>query len=171
MPRLTFDDHVRRGHAITFGVLAFFSFVEMLQTAVLVGSYNRHHDYPSDSIRDRTRFLLFVALWTIFFSIFYIIGFLRSASSFLFSIASHGLWVFITWVFWLAGAAALTDTLGGGLDCGAMKGFAHCNQLNAAEAFAWINWIIMTFVLTIIVIVGAKSARRGDGFGGPISDV
>lgn len=70
------DDHIRRGHPITFGLLVLFSFIELVQTAVLVGSCqshssrsfdpcradlplglpfsdNRHNDYPSDSIRDR----------------------------------------------------------------------------------------------------------------------
>lgn len=116
------------------------------------------------------------------------VGFLRATSSFLFSIASHGVWLFLTWVFWsvpsrrllhpleadptlfrrLAGAAAITNALGGGLNCGSMRGFAHCNQLNAAEAFAWINWILATFAFVVVVVVGARSARRGDGFGGAV---
>ncbi|KAL8290302.1 hypothetical protein RQP46_003241 [Phenoliferia psychrophenolica] len=165
---MPFDDHVRRGHPIVFGLLAFFSFVELIQSAVLVGSYNRHDDYPSTAIEQRTRFLVFVSLWTLFFSLAYIYGFLRATSSFLFSIASHGVWLFITWIFWLAGAAAITNALGGGLDCGSMKGFAHCNQLNAAEAFAWINWILATFAFSVVIVVGARSARRGDGFGGAV---
>lgn len=112
-------------------------------------------------------------------------GFLTSATSFLFSIASHAVWLFITWIFWcvslqaqdrgdlansrlslnrLAGAAAITNTLGGGLNCDDYPG-AHCNQLNAAEAFAWINWILATFAFAVILFVGARSARSGNGFG------
>lgn len=36
--KMPFDDHVKRGHPIVFGLLAFFSFVELVQSAVLVGS-------------------------------------------------------------------------------------------------------------------------------------
>lgn len=64
----------------------------------------------------------------------------------------------------LAGAAAITNTLGGGLNCDVYPG-AHCNQLNAAEAFAWINWILATFAFAVILFVGARSARSGNGFG------
>ena len=43
----------KRGHPIVLGLLAFFSFVLMIQSAVLVSSYNRHNDYPSSSLKDR----------------------------------------------------------------------------------------------------------------------
>ena len=49
---------------------------------------------------DRVRFLLFTGLWTFFFSFFYLFGFLKATTSFLFSIASHVAWLFLTWVFW-----------------------------------------------------------------------
>lgn len=68
----------------------------------------------------------------------------------------------------VAGAAAITNSLGGGLHCSNYPGLAHCNQLNSAEAFAWINFIIVTFALFVIVFVGSKSARNGNGFGGAL---
>ncbi|GAA5891667.1 hypothetical protein JCM5296_005504 [Sporobolomyces johnsonii] len=164
------DTHVKRGHPIVFGLLILFSLIEWIQCAVLVSSYNHHNDYPSNSIRDRVRFLLFCGLWTFVFSFVYIVGFFQAASSFAFSIASHAVWIFVTWVFWLAGAAALTNSLGGGLDCGEFKG-AHCNQLNNAEAWAWISWITTTFLLAVVLMLGGRSARGGNGFGGAMVDV
>lgn len=66
--------------------------------------------------------------------------------------------MFVTWIFWIAGAAAITDTLGGGLNCSFVftvilcgdsspdvptlihrTGITYCEQLNALEAFAWIE--------------------------------
>ncbi|GAA5952442.1 hypothetical protein JCM21900_005311 [Sporobolomyces salmonicolor] len=164
------DTHVKRGHPIVFGLLILFSLIEWIQCAVLVASYNHHNDYPSDSIRDRVRFLLFCGLWTFVFSIAYIVGFFKAASSFAFSIASHAVWIFVTWVFWLAGAAALTNSLGGGLDCGDFHG-GHCHQLNNAEAWAWISWITTTFLLAVVLMLGGRSARGGNGFGGAMVDV
>ncbi|BGO90581.1 hypothetical protein NBRC10512_005301 [Rhodotorula toruloides] len=162
------DAHIKRSHIVSFSLLALFSFIEWVICAVLVSSYNSHNDYPSHSIRDRVRFLLFVGLWSFLFSFFYLAGFLTAATSFLFSIASHAVWIGITWVFWLAGAAAITDTLGGGLDCGNFH-LAHCHQLNAVEAFGWINWILITFLLAFVLFAGARSARSGNGFGGPLT--
>ncbi|KAM0788944.1 hypothetical protein ACM66B_003019 [Microbotryomycetes sp. NB124-2] len=157
------DTHIKRGHPITFGVLILTSFIEMVQTAVLTSSFNRN-GAPSGTINDRVRFLLFTSIWTLFFAIAYLAGFMTSPGSFLFSIASHAVWLTLTWIFWLAGAAAITQALGGGLDCGDVS-IGSCNQLNSALAFGWINWILITFAFAIILLVGARSARRGDGFG------
>lgn len=167
---------------------------------------------PPESVRpsadhwaNRTRFLLFTSLWTIVFSIAYLVGmslisdstrtaligcegFLQARSNFLFSIASHVIWMFLTWLFWLAGAAAITSALGGGLNCNALpEGFGHCYQLcvlllsashtatmltlrcsNSAEGFAWLNWIIATLFLAYLLFVGWRSARSGNGFGAPL---
>ncbi|KAI5474292.1 MARVEL-like domain protein [Pseudohyphozyma bogoriensis] len=95
-------------------------------------------------------------------------SFMQAAGSFLFSIASHAVYLFLTWLFWLAGTAALTHTLGGGLDCSSIPDFAHCNQLNSAMAFGWIMWILSTFALVVVGVIGGRSARRGDGFGGAL---
>ena len=64
------------------------------------------------------------------------------------------------WLFWMAGAAALTASLGGGADCN--LNIAYCGQLNASEAFAWIEWILMTFTLVVVLILGSSAIRRGD---------
>ncbi|SCZ99093.1 BZ3500_MvSof-1268-A1-R1_Chr7-1g09390 [Microbotryum saponariae] len=165
---MALDSIIKRGHPIVFGLMVFFSFAEMIQTAVLVGSYNRKDDYPSSLLKGSTRFLLFTSLWTLFFGIAYIVGVVRSSSSFLFSIASHGAWLALTWLFWLAGSAAVTDGFRKLGDCGARR-LGHCGQLQSAEAFGWINWILSTIALAAIVVVGARSARSGNGFGGALS--
>ncbi|GAA5986807.1 hypothetical protein JCM10908_000905 [Rhodotorula pacifica] len=164
------ETHIKRGHIVTFSLLALFSLIEWIIAAAVVSYYNRDNNYPSNSIRDRTRFLLFVGLWTFVFSIVYIAGFITAATNFLFSIASHAVWLFVTWVFWLAGTASLASALGGSLDCGSYNG-PHCNQLNALEAFGWINWIIVTFMLVFAIWIGARSARGGNGFGGAVVSV
>jgi len=165
---MALDDHVRRGHPITFAVLTLWALIEMIITAILVSVDNRSRGgLFIHSVRDRERFLLFASLWTLLFSILYIVGFLRASGSFLFSIASHGVWLFLTWVFWLAGAAAITDSLDGGLDCGTFN-FSHCNQLNASEAFAWLSFVTVTFAFVFVVFLGVRSARTGNGFGGPL---
>jgi len=137
----------------------------MIQVAVLVASGNRH-GYDSGSLRDRLRFLLFVSLWTMFLGAAYLAGFLVAAGSFLFSIASHTVFIAITWIFWLVGTAALTGTLGGHVS-GSDK-LSHHNQLNSAEAFGWINFVLTTILLVGIVSAAVRSARTGNGFGGAI---
>ncbi|GAA5952618.1 hypothetical protein JCM8115_003652 [Rhodotorula mucilaginosa] len=164
------EAHIKRGHVITFSLLALFSLIEWIIAAALVSYYNKDHNYPSNSVRDRVRFLLFAGLWTFVFSFVYIAGFLTAATNFLFSIASHVVWLFVTWVFQLAGTAALSSALGGSLDCSFYNG-PHCSQLNALEAFGWICWILLTFMLAFAVWIGARSARSGNGFGGAVVSV
>jgi len=157
---MVFSDHIRRGHPITYGSLALFSFIELIITAVLTGDTD-----SGTSIGDKERFLLFASVWTFVFSIFYIYAFLRAENSVLASVASHGIWLFVTWVFWLSGAAAITAALNGGLDCGGHHDFHHCNLLNASEAFAWILFIINTFAFVVVALLGYRASRNGTGWG------
>jgi hypothetical protein len=66
----------------------------------------------------------------------------------------------ISWIFWLAGSAAYSAALDG-RNCSS-SGLIHCNQLVAAEAFAWITWILMTLAFVVIVLLGVGAVRRGD---------
>ena len=50
--------------------------------------------------------------------------------------------LFVTWVFWLAAAAALTQSLGGALDCHTQTEFVYCGHLNALSGFAWLIWFV-----------------------------
>ena len=46
--------------------------------------------------------------------------------------------LFITWILWLAAAAAITQTLGGALNCHVQDYFVYCGHLNALSGFAWL---------------------------------
>ncbi|KAH8917438.1 hypothetical protein BT69DRAFT_1269024 [Atractiella rhizophila] len=155
---------VERGHPILFATLALFSFIELIITAVLVAHNNRW----SDSLASREAYLLFVSIWTFIFSIGYIVGFLRAPASFLMNIASHAGFLALTFIFWLAGAAAVTDTLDGGLNCSNWD-FSYCGTLNASEAFAWINTIITFFGLILVILLGVRSSKNGTGWGSSLA--
>lgn len=64
--------------------------------------------------------------------------FLRGIGGVVTSIAGHGIWIFLTWLFFLAGSAAVTDAMGGGQSCGDSL-LRYCNSLNALIAFGWIS--------------------------------
>ena len=63
-----------------------------------VSKFNSDDNYPSASYRDRVRFLLFTSWWTVVFTAGYLAFFLINAGSFLVSIASHGIWLTLTYV-------------------------------------------------------------------------
>ncbi|RDB24337.1 hypothetical protein Hypma_008463 [Hypsizygus marmoreus] len=161
------DTWVRRGHPVLFSILIVLSIIELSISAWLTSRFNTRHDYRNTSERDRVRYILFCSIWTIVFSTFYLVLFLHSATgSVLTSVASHLIFLTITWILWLAAAAAITATLGGGLNCATQNIFVYCGQLNALEAFAWIIWIIVTFALIVTILRGISAARRGDGVRG-----
>ncbi|KZT54708.1 hypothetical protein CALCODRAFT_456361 [Calocera cornea HHB12733] len=167
-----YDRHVRRGHPIVFGLIVFFGIIEGSLSTWLISQYDKYNDYPSRAIRDRTGLTAFTSWWTVFFGIVYLVLFLHSAStgSLLTSVTSHAVWLFITWILWTASAASITAALGGGVNCSSTIGHAlqHCNQLVAQEAFAWIEFILFTFALIMVIISARRAVLRGDGWGGQL---
>ncbi|KAI0801386.1 hypothetical protein C8Q74DRAFT_1190521 [Fomes fomentarius] len=163
-----FDKHVRRGHTVVFGLIILFSIIELADSAWLVSRFNLRHDYLSAAVRDRTRFLLFTSCWTIFFSLFYFALFIHSPTGgILTSVLSHAVYLMLTWLFWTAGAAAITAALGGGLNCSGGH-ITYCGQLNALEGFAWLIWLFVTFALLVVFFRGISASRRGDGYRGSL---
>jgi hypothetical protein len=69
---------------------------------------------------------------------------------------------------WTATAAAVTQMLAGGLNCTAQDAYVYCNQLNALEAFAWLEWLLATFAVIVVLLRGIAAARRGDGYRGAL---
>ena len=52
--------------------------------------------FPDQSYRDRLSFLVFTSWWTFLFCGLYIAAFFVSSLNFVASIASHGIWIFLT---------------------------------------------------------------------------
>ncbi|MCL6394512.1 hypothetical protein EXT73_31065, partial [Pectobacterium atrosepticum] len=142
------DTAVRRARPILFGSIVLFSIIEMCIAAWLTARYNSRHDYPFGSVRARVRYILFYSVWTIVVgSLFLIMFWITAAGSIMTSVAAHFIFLFVTFILWLAAAAAITSSLGGGLSCSHQNFWAYCGQLNAVEGFAWLIWILITFTL------------------------
>ncbi|KAF7289287.1 Aldehyde dehydrogenase [Mycena indigotica] len=161
------DKHIRRGHPITFGLIILFGLFELALSAWLTSMFNMHHNQRSLTERDRVRFALFTSSWTVIFSSLILVLFWHSADgSILTSILVHLVFLSFSWLMWAATAAAVTEMLGGGLNCKIQTSYVYCNQLNALEAFAWIEFILVTFAVVFVLVRGIISARRGDGYRG-----
>jgi len=160
------DKLVKVGHPVLYGFLAIWTFVELVLAAYLVGHYNSN-GYPNTSTQNQTRFLLFAGLLGFLLSVAYAVMFRVASGSFLSSIASHVGSVALLWIFFLAGAAALTNNLGGRIDCG-QADFATCTTLNALEGMSWVVFVWLSIILVLLAIIGIRSARSGNGFGGSL---
>ncbi|KEP53423.1 membrane-associating domain protein [Rhizoctonia solani 123E] len=161
--------HVRRGHPITFGLMIFFGIIDGAIAAWLTHRYRKRHDWLSISVRDRTYLLLFTSWWTVLGSAILLALFMRSSASKLASVLVHLVFLGITWVFWTAGAASITASMGGGINCSRVaQQVVYCNQLNALMGFSWVNWVLATFAIFVVIICAVRSARRGDGTRGAL---
>ncbi|KAJ7683138.1 hypothetical protein B0H17DRAFT_1074662 [Mycena rosella] len=164
---MSMDTHVRRGHPITFGLIILFGIIELSLAAWLTSQFNKHPFDHTISERDRVHFTLFASTWTIVFSALFLVLFMHSANgSILTSVLAHLVFLALTWIIWTAAAAAVTQMIGGGLNCRTQDVFVYCNQLNALEAFAWLEWILVTFAILVVIVRGIQATRRGDGYRG-----
>ncbi|KAF7297869.1 Aldehyde dehydrogenase [Mycena chlorophos] len=164
---MAMDKHVRRGHPITFGLIILFGLFELALSAWLTSMFNTHHNMRSLTERDRVRFALFTSSWTVLFSTLLLALFWHSSDgSILTSILTHIIVLAFTWLMWAATAGAVTEMLGGGLNCKIQDSYIYCNQLNALEAFAWIEFLLVTFAIIVVLVRGIAAARRGDGYRG-----
>jgi len=163
---MAYDSLVRRGYFVFFTILVVFAIIELSISAWLTARYHSRHNYLSITERDRVRFLLFCSIWTTFLSPIFPTLLLLDTVQVISGIAAHAIFLFLSWVFWLSGAAAITQSFGGGLDC--KLRFVYCGQLNALEAFAWIEWSVLTVGLIYVVVIAVRSVRSGGGYHGPV---
>jgi len=160
------DTAIRGGHTGTFVLLAILSAVTAAISTWLAVRFHQHHNYLHVSIRDRTGLICFISWFTLILSIVYA-GLFRVTESVAVSVGSHLAWLVLIWIFWTAAAASITSALSGGINCSTVQyQVPYCNQLNAEMGFSWACWVVTTWALVVILILGVKSTRRGEGWRG-----
>ncbi|KAG1816394.1 uncharacterized protein BJ212DRAFT_1446934 [Suillus subaureus] len=164
---MDFGTHMRMGHPLVFSLIIFCSIIELSISAWLTSRFTARHNYFSLAERDRTCFLLFTSAWTIVFSSLYMCFFYLPGTV-LGSVISHIFSLFLTWIFWTAGATSITTALSGELNRNTPSVFAYPVQLNALQGFAWVTEALVTFALLAVLIRGIIAARRGDGIRGSL---
>jgi len=155
------DSALRRGYFIFFTVIVVFAIIVLAISAWLTARYGSN--YPFTTERDRVHFLLFCSVWTTLLSPIFPTLLLLELAEVLTSIAAHVAFLFLSWVFWLSGAAALTASLD---DVPTCRFFLFCSHLSALEAFAWMEWIVMTVGFACIIVIAVRG--RGQGYNAPL---
>jgi len=156
-------DSLRRGYFTFFIVLVVIAIIVLAISAWLTARYDSN--YPFTTERDRVHFLLFCSIWTTLLSPIFPTLLLLGLAEVLTTIAAHVVFLFLSWVFWLSGAAAITASLDGVSTC---RLFLFCSHLSALEAFAWIEWVVLTVGLTCTVVVALRAVHRGQGYNAPL---
>ncbi|PWN34094.1 uncharacterized protein FA14DRAFT_68411 [Meira miltonrushii] len=148
---------IRRGHPVSFVFLAIWSFIAAVIASTLTSDFNKNHNSPSAETTGAVRYNVFAQWWTFLFSLIYLGLFLTGAGGAVTSIAGHAVGLFFTWLFVLAGAGAISASTND-------NPFIYHSSRQALEAFAWITWIQLTFMLAFVAFVGGKAFRGGRGF-------
>ncbi|BEI82955.1 hypothetical protein CcaverHIS002_0308230 [Cutaneotrichosporon cavernicola] len=157
----TKPDRLRRLQPLFLIVTLLLAVIEGCITAFLVSRNNSDDWWVGSSLHGRTRFLLFTSWWTVVLNSIYLAFFFVSGPWFS-SVLSHIIYVGFTWLLWLSGAASFTRSIGGGRHCAGASSMPHCSLNIAAEALAWVEFIIFSIFLTMMGFVAGTMARRGD---------
>ncbi|VDB94172.1 unnamed protein product [Peniophora sp. CBMAI 1063] len=80
----------------------------------------------------------------------------RRDRGFVTSFTFENIALFILWVMMLVGAAYATHLWGGVSYC--WKGYWQCRELSAMLAFAWMSWIIMTFLWILAIFIPTRNS-------------
>ncbi|KAF9001571.1 hypothetical protein BDQ17DRAFT_1244386 [Cyathus striatus] len=124
---------LQRYAPLVYIFLVLSSLAEVAISSWLILQYRFHHNYPSIVVRNGTRFILFCASWTSGIGGAYSVLFLHPTWSRhpVSSIGTQALWVFITWIFWVAGAGTINTAIPTLLMRGQCDGIAYCGQLRS----------------------------------------
>ncbi|PLW08822.1 hypothetical protein PCANC_00568 [Puccinia coronata f. sp. avenae] len=150
-------------HLAIFSLIIIGCIAEIVTSGILVGDYNKILDLDIySSLVTRTKYLLFCGLWTVLFSTIYMVGLSLAPGHLLFSVASHLVWLGVTIVLFVSGAAALTTEIKG-------QHFPHQERLEILQGFAWADSILLGLAMLLILAIGIgrRNGLSGNLLGGP----
>lgn len=163
-PGTTTTGHGRRSisryHPILFGLIAATALALLGLTA-----WQRHQQhlfpYGGSGLTSRLDFLIFLSVWTFLFAAAYIIFAHTGKFGAIASHASHVLWLFVTWVMWLIGAALYHHRISQ-VGCGTSH--MRCQINRAIKALSWLEFALCFLTMLIIMLhVGGKTSRYRSG--------
>ncbi|KAG8936190.1 hypothetical protein FRC00_009575 [Tulasnella sp. 408] len=148
-------------HPILFILLTAVGAAELGLVAYLIHTFDRdgypggRGGYTSDDFKARLDYLMFCAVWTVFFGLAYVAFIFARAMFFLASIASSALWLLMTIIFWAVGAELWRQV--------------SCRELQTVEALAW-TALALAAVTFIVSLFAISSTRRKYGYRGTYYD-
>lgn len=131
-------------------------------TLIGLTAWQRHQpNFGGSSLSRTLNFLIFLSCWTTLFGGAYIIFAHTGRFGMIASHASHVLWLFVTWVMWLVGAALYQHRLNQ-IGCG--PSHKRCQINHAIEGLSWAEFAICFITMWVIILhIGGKTARYRTG--------
>lgn len=160
------------GRFITYGFLGLFSLLDLIIACAAISWYSSHN--VGTPAQGPLGFMIFCGIVSFITMVFLILLSVTSQTTRIFGPLA-GMWqaryelipLSLLFVFWLSGSAAMTDQLGGGLNCGNLqdspKGIVMtCNSTNAVLAIAWMAFVANIFCMIVTLAGVIMASRAGD---------
>jgi len=147
---------------VVYAFVVVSSLIEVAISSWLILQYRIIHNSPSVEGRAGIRLLLFTACWTTLTSGAYTILFLHPIWSThpVSSIGAQTVWIFLTWLLWVAGAATIDTAFPAPLVTGSCTGIMHCSQLQTLFAFSVLQILVLTAGMITLVWLARRSTRN-----------
>ncbi|KDQ52769.1 hypothetical protein JAAARDRAFT_61776 [Jaapia argillacea MUCL 33604] len=144
-----------------YALLTAFSLVEISLSTWLLSQYHINMNYPSMGILTGVRVVLFSACWTLATATGFMFLFLHPTWSKhpIASVGSQGLWIVMTWGFWVAGTGILNTNAPALFQGGTCIGLVYCGQLQTLFAFSILQIVAFMIGLSAILWVVWKSTQ------------
>jgi len=141
---------------MVFGGLA-----EIALATWLLLQYRFNHNYPNVTTRTGVRFVLFCAYWTTLTAGAYTLLFLHPVWSkrAVSSIGAQAIWIFLTWLFWITGAAIVNSGLPSLFARGHCAGLVYCAQIQALFALSVLEILTLTAGMVTLIWLAWQSGR------------
>ncbi|KAK7682521.1 hypothetical protein QCA50_014321 [Cerrena zonata] len=135
---------------------------EMSDSMWLLAQYGHTRSSPSLGIRDGVRLSLFSAIWTLLSSTAYLILWAHPTLSShpIASLGSQAIWMFCTWVFWVACVAVMNQHLSLVQLDSPCAGAVYCGQLQADIGIAIIEMLVLTISMFFLAWLLWKNFKR-----------
>jgi len=142
--------------------LVFTSLAEISLGSWLLIQYRFYRNYPNVEAYTGIKLLLFSACWTTLTAGAYTLLFLHPTWSKqpISSVGAQAIWVFLTWVLWVAGAGIVNTALPSLLVKGSCDGLVYCGQIQTVVALSVLEILTLTGGMATMMWLAWQSTRN-----------
>ncbi|KAK0236146.1 hypothetical protein EDD85DRAFT_839516 [Armillaria nabsnona] len=148
---------------LVYAFMVITALAEVATSSWLLVQYHIHDNYPNFLTRTGTIILLSSACWTCLTAGLFTLIFLHPTyrTHPVSSVGSQGLWLLMTWMLWISGAAVVNGAIPSLITKGSCLSIVYCGQLRTLFALAVLETVTFSGSLAILIFLVWSSARNG----------
>ncbi|KAJ7679200.1 hypothetical protein DFH06DRAFT_1165974 [Mycena polygramma] len=147
--------------AIAYAFVVLSSLVVIAIPSWILLQYSLYQNYPNAEAKIAMRLVLFAACWTSVTAAVFTILFVHPTWSRrpVSSVGTQGIWVLLTWSFWLASAGVLNHTIPQLFDKDTCQRLIYCGHIRAIFAFSILELAVFTVGMVTMMWLAWRCAR------------